>query len=105
MARVDRTLRLTAQREHFRALAQTDALTGLPNFRSFHARLDEEVRRADPYAPALACVMGDLARLKPINHNPRHAARDPAILAPADARPDERPGTPFPSRPARAEFA
>jgi len=29
MARVDRTLKLTAQKEHFRALAQTDGLTGL----------------------------------------------------------------------------
>jgi diguanylate cyclase (GGDEF)-like protein len=104
MARVDRTLRLTAQREHFRALAQTDALTGLPNFRSFHARLDEEVRRADRYAQALACVMVDLDGLKQINDNLGHAAGNRAILALADAVREELRDTDFAARYGGDEF-
>jgi diguanylate cyclase (GGDEF)-like protein len=104
MARVDRTLRLTAQREHFRALAQTDALTGLPNFRSFHARLDEEVRRADRYGQALACAMVDLDGLKQINDNLGHAAGNRAILALADAVREELRDTDFAARYGGDEF-
>jgi len=85
MARVDRTLKLTAQKEHFRALAQTDGLTGLPNFRSFHARLEEEVSRAHRYGHPLACAMVDLDGLKEINDKLGHAAGNRAIVALADA--------------------
>ena len=85
MARVDRTLKLTAQKEHFRALAQTDGLTGLPNFRSFHARLEEEVARAHRYGHPLACAMVDLDGLKEINDKLGHAAGNRAIVALADA--------------------
>jgi diguanylate cyclase (GGDEF)-like protein len=104
MARVDRTLRLTAQREHFRALAQTDALTGLPNFRSFHARLEEEVRRADRYDQPLACAMVDLDGLKQINDNLGHAAGNRAILALADAVREELRDTDFAARYGGDEF-
>ncbi|HXN54717.1 MAG TPA: diguanylate cyclase [Myxococcales bacterium] len=104
MARVDRTLRLTAQREHFRALAQTDGLTGLPNFRSFHARLEEEVRRADRYAQSLACAMVDLDGLKQINDNLGHAAGNRAILALADAVREELRDTDFAARYGGDEF-
>jgi two-component system, cell cycle response regulator len=76
MARVDRTLKLSAQKEHYRALAQTDGLTGLPNFRSFHARLEEEVARANRYGHHLACAMVDLDGLKQINDRLGHAAGD-----------------------------
>ena len=104
MARVDRTLRLTAQREHFRALAQTDGLTGLPNFRSFHARLEEEVRRADRYDQPLACAMVDLDGLKQINDNLGHAAGNRAILALADAVREELRDTDFAARYGGDEF-
>ena len=104
MARVDRTLRLTAQKEHFRALAQTDGLTGLPNFRSFHARLEEEVARADRYSHPLACAMVDLDGLKQINDRLGHAAGNRAILALADAVREELRDTDFAARYGGDEF-
>jgi diguanylate cyclase (GGDEF)-like protein len=104
MARVDRTLKLTAQKEHFRALAQTDGLTGLPNFRSFHARLEEEVARADRYAHPLSCAMVDLDGLKEINDRLGHAAGNRAILALADAVREELRDTDFAARYGGDEF-
>jgi len=104
MARVDRTLKLTAQKEHFRALAQTDGLTGLPNFRSFHARLEEEVARADRYAHPLSCTMVDLDGLKEINDRLGHAAGNRAILGLADAVREELRDTDFAARYGGDEF-
>ena len=104
LARVDRTLRLTAQKEHFRALAQTDGLTGLPNFRSFHARLEEEVARADRYAHPLSCAMVDLDGLKEINDRLGHAAGNRAILGLADAVREELRDTDFAARYGGDEF-
>jgi diguanylate cyclase (GGDEF)-like protein len=104
MARVDRTLKLTAQKEHFRALAQTDGLTGLPNFRSFHARLEEEVARADRYAHPLSCAMVDLDGLKEINDRLGHAAGNRAILGLADAVREELRDTDFAARYGGDEF-
>jgi diguanylate cyclase (GGDEF)-like protein len=104
MARLDRTLKLTAQKEHFRALAETDGLTGLPNFRSFHARLDEEVARVDRYEHPLACAMLDLDGLKEINDRLGHAAGNRAILALADAVREELRETDFAARYGGDEF-
>jgi diguanylate cyclase (GGDEF)-like protein len=104
MARVDRTLKLSAQKEHYRALAQTDGLTGLPNFRSFHARLEEEVARAHRYGHHLACAMVDLDGLKQINDKLGHAAGNRAILAMADAVREELRDTDFAARYGGDEF-
>jgi two-component system cell cycle response regulator len=104
MARVDRTLKLTAQKEHFRALAQTDGLTGLPNFRSFHARLEEEVARAHRYGHPLACAMVDLDGLKEINDRLGHAAGNRAIVGLADAVREELRDTDFAARYGGDEF-
>lgn len=104
MARVDRTLKLSAQKEHYRALAQTDGLTGLPNFRSFHARLEEEVARAHRYGHYLACAMVDLDGLKQINDRLGHAAGNRAILALADAVREELRDTDFAARYGGDEF-
>jgi diguanylate cyclase (GGDEF)-like protein len=104
MARVDRTLKLTAQKEHFRALAQTDGLTGLPNFRSFHARLEEEVARAHRYGHPLACAMVDLDGLKEINDKLGHAAGNRAIVGLADAVREELRDTDFAARYGGDEF-
>jgi diguanylate cyclase (GGDEF)-like protein len=104
LARVDRTLKLSAQKEHYRALAQTDGLTGLPNFRSFHARLEEEVARAHRYGHPLACAMVDLDGLKQINDQLGHAAGNRAILALADAVREELRDTDFAARYGGDEF-
>ena len=104
IARVDRTLKLSAQKEHYRALAQTDGLTGLPNFRSFHARLEEEVARAHRYGHPLACAMVDLDGLKQINDKLGHAAGNRAILAMADAVREELRDTDFAARYGGDEF-
>jgi diguanylate cyclase (GGDEF)-like protein len=104
MARVDRTLKLTAQKEHYRALAQTDGLTGLPNFRSFHARLEEEVSRATRYGHPLSCAMVDLDGLKTINDKMGHAAGNRAIVALADAVREELRDTDFAARYGGDEF-
>jgi two-component system cell cycle response regulator len=104
MARVDRTLKLSAQKEHYRALAQTDGLTGLPNFRSFHARLEEEVSRATRYGHPLACAMVDLDGLKTINDKMGHAAGNRAIVALADAVREELRDTDFAARYGGDEF-
>jgi two-component system, cell cycle response regulator len=104
MARIERTLKLTAQKEHFRGLAETDGLTGLPNFRSLHARLKEEVARADRYGHPLACVMVDLDGVKAINNRLGHAAGNRAILALADAVREELRDTDFAARYGSDEF-
>jgi diguanylate cyclase (GGDEF)-like protein len=104
MARVDRTLKLSAQKEHYRALAQTDGLTGLPNFRSFHARLEEEVARAHRYGHPLACAMVDLDGLKQINDKLGHAAGNRAIVMLADAVREELRDTDFAARYGGDEF-
>jgi diguanylate cyclase (GGDEF)-like protein len=83
-ARIERTLRLSRRHTHLRALAQTDALTGLANLRAFRNRLEDEVRRARRYGNSLTCVMADMDHLKPVNDALGHAAGDRAIAAVAD---------------------
>ena len=83
-ARIERTLRLTRRQTHLRALAQTDALTGLANLRAFRSRLDDEVRRARRYGTSLTCIMADMDHLKPVNDAFGHGAGDRAIAAVAE---------------------
>jgi diguanylate cyclase (GGDEF)-like protein len=83
-ARIERTLRSTRRQTHLRALAQTDALTGLANLRAFRSRLDDEVRRARRYGTPLTCIMADMDHLKPVNDAFGHGAGDRAIATVAD---------------------
>lgn len=80
-ARVERTLRIVSSQSALRALAQTDALTGLANLRAFRIRVAEEVKRAHRYHTPLTCVMADMDALKSINDGLGHAAGDRAIAA------------------------
>ncbi|MFO0580963.1 MAG: diguanylate cyclase [Anaeromyxobacter sp.] len=103
-ARVDRTLRFVRSQSALRALAQTDALTGLANLRAFRARVDEEVKRAHRYLTPLTCVMADLDELKPINDSLGHAAGDRAIAAVAAVIREELRETDFGARYGGDEF-
>ena len=59
-----------------RHLAQHDALTGLPNRRSFSARLDREIAMAAAAGGRLALLCLDLDRFKEVNDLFGHAAGD-----------------------------
>jgi diguanylate cyclase (GGDEF)-like protein len=80
-ARLAATLRATEQRAELLALAETDGLTGLPNFRAFQARLGEEEKRARRYGQALSLVMMDLDKLKGINDQYGHDEGNQALIA------------------------
>ncbi|MBU8894783.1 diguanylate cyclase response regulator [Corallococcus sp. H22C18031201] len=80
-ARIDRALRQSEQQRRLQILAQTDALTGLANFRALSVRLDEEFRRADRYGYPLSVVVIDLDHLKALNDGLGHDVGNQAILA------------------------
>ncbi|MDX6555792.1 MAG: hypothetical protein QOD86_1987 [Miltoncostaeaceae bacterium] len=67
------------------ALAHTDGLTGLPNQRTFHERLADEVARARLHGRQLALVLLDLDRFKLVNDTHGHQAGD-RVLAEAARR-------------------
>jgi diguanylate cyclase (GGDEF)-like protein len=81
LARLERVLQQSRQQRALEALAQTDGLTGLANFRALMARLEEELKRARRYRHPLALVMLDLDRLKQINDRWGHDAGNRAIVA------------------------
>jgi diguanylate cyclase (GGDEF)-like protein len=81
MARIDRALRQSEQQQRLQVLAQTDALTGLANFRALSMRLDEEFKRANRYQYPLSVVIIDLDHLKAINDGMGHDVGNRAILA------------------------
>jgi diguanylate cyclase (GGDEF)-like protein len=72
--------RLAAEREQFQALALEDPLTGLPNKRAFHDRLDAELARAAREYYPVAVVVLDLDRFKQINDTWGHAVGDEALV-------------------------
>lgn len=65
--------------QQLQELASIDALTGLPNRRSFMARLGEEVRRVQRYGRQLAFLSLDIDHFKRINDTYGHAAGDEAL--------------------------
>ncbi|MBI3183925.1 MAG: response regulator, partial [Myxococcales bacterium] len=67
VARVERAIRLARERACLEALAQTDALTGLANFRGLVRRAEHEYQRAVRYGHPLSAVTIDLDRLKETN--------------------------------------
>jgi diguanylate cyclase (GGDEF)-like protein len=72
--------RLADEREQFEALAHEDPLTGLPNKRAFHDRLDNELSRAAREYYPVAVVVLDLDRFKQINDTWGHAVGDEALV-------------------------
>src|SRR3954454_21992838 len=72
--------RLADERAQFEALAHEDPLTGLPNKRAFHDRLDAELARAAREYYPVAVVVLDLDRFKQINDTWGHAVGDEALV-------------------------
>jgi diguanylate cyclase (GGDEF)-like protein len=72
--------RLADERAQFEALAHEDPLTGMPNKRAFHERLDTELRRAAREYYPVAVVAMDLDRFKQINDTWGHAVGDEALV-------------------------
>jgi diguanylate cyclase (GGDEF)-like protein len=60
--------------------AATDALTGVPNQRTFSERYDREMRRAVRYKRPLSLIFVDLDHFKSINDTHGHAAGDEALI-------------------------
>ncbi|WP_223632132.1 diguanylate cyclase [Corallococcus sp. EGB] len=81
LARIDRAVRQSEQQRKLQVLAQTDALTGLANFRALSVRLEDEFKRAQRYGYALSVVVIDLDHLKAINDGMGHDVGNRAILA------------------------
>ncbi len=104
LARLERTLALAAQHKQLRSLADTDALTGLPNLRAFRARLDEEVQRARRYGTPLACAMLDVDNLKALNDARGHATGNRALQVVSDVLREQRRATDFAARFGGDEF-
>ncbi len=60
--------------ERLKRAANTDALTGLHNYRYFYDRLEEEIARAERHQAPLAVAFFDLDRLKTVNDTYGHTA-------------------------------
>ena len=71
-------IRIQKVLEHSRTrrLASTDGLTDLYNHRSFHARLAQEVDRANRYGRSLSLLMIDVDRFKTYNDTCGHPQGD-----------------------------
>jgi diguanylate cyclase (GGDEF)-like protein len=81
LARIDRAVRERRRRGQLEALARTDGLTGLFNFRALAERLEEEVHRAVRYGHPVSVVMIDLDHLKELNDKLGHSAGNRALTA------------------------
>lgn len=79
-ARVAHLIKRARTRRMLRALAQTDGLTGLANFRSLSQRLEEEFKRSLRYHHPMSVVLLDLDHLKDINDRYGHEAGNRALL-------------------------
>ena len=67
-------------REHIETLAQTDALTGLANLRTFNERWEREHAACQRDRGAYALLMIDMDKLKDVNDEFGHEAGNSAIL-------------------------
>ncbi|GBC91755.1 Response regulator PleD [bacterium HR15] len=65
-------------------LAVTDGLTGLYNYRHFHERYQEEVRRARRYQTPFAVMLIDMDNFKQVNDQYGHLEGDYVLMQVAD---------------------
>lgn len=76
---------LGGQVDRLKALAQTDALTGILNRRAAEVRLEEELARAARHGQPLSLLLIDVDRLKDVNDREGHRAGDRALCRTAAA--------------------
>ncbi len=81
VARIDRAIREGRALRALQELAQTDALTGLPNYRGLARRVGHEFHRANRYGHPLCVVTLDLDHLKHLNDRYGHEAGNRALVA------------------------
>ncbi|MFY9489021.1 MAG: GGDEF domain-containing protein [Solirubrobacterales bacterium] len=86
-------------------LARIDALTGLPNMRRLHDRLDAEARRCETTGSSLSLMIVDLDEFKSVNDRYGHSRGDTVLIAVADALSDSVRRSEMPARRGGDEFA
>ncbi len=91
--------------DKLRAHARTDDLTGLPNFRAFRERIDEEVTRATRYPESFGVLVLDLDHFKKYNDRHGHAAGNDALQRVARVIHETVRGADFAARYGGEEFA
>lgn len=77
----ERTQALTDANQRLDALANTDALTGLPNRRQCMERLTQAWAEADRHGAPLSCIMLDADGFKQVNDTHGHDAGDEVLRA------------------------
>jgi two-component system, sensor histidine kinase LadS len=80
----DSNTRLQQSEQSLRELAYRDNLTGLANRVVMEDRLRQAIMRAERSGSALAVLLLDLDRFKPVNDNHGHAVGDEVLKAVAD---------------------
>jgi diguanylate cyclase (GGDEF)-like protein len=96
---------LAASHAELAERARTDDLTGMPNFRAFRERIDEEIRRADRYPELFGVLVLDLDRFKKYNDSFGHLAGNEALQRVAAVLRDTVRGVDFAARYGGEEFA
>ncbi|HEX2061059.1 MAG TPA: diguanylate cyclase [Thermoanaerobaculia bacterium] len=91
--------------DELKARARTDELTGLPNFRAFRERIDDELDRADRYPETFGVLVMDLDRFKKYNDTFGHAAGNDALKRVAQTIRETVRAVDFPARYGGEEFA
>lgn len=87
------------------ALATTDGLTGLYNYRAFHEKLAEEARRAARYSYPLSIVLADVDDFKAYNDRYGHPAGDERLRQFARMLTDDSRDSDYVARYGGEEFA
>jgi diguanylate cyclase (GGDEF)-like protein len=70
---------LAAANAHLQALSTTDPLTDLPNHRSLHGAVDQELERARRYSRPCSLLVLDVDHFKALNDTYGHPAGDAAL--------------------------
>lgn len=91
--------------DKLRAHARTDELTGLPNFRAFRERIEEEISRAVRYPEQFGILILDLDHFKQYNDRFGHLAGNEALQRVARAMRVAVRSVDFPARYGGEEFA